>query len=81
MELGKEEDFGDEAVVSATSGISSVSPIQQELSFTSTPAEAFSNENINKTSSVQICREEMEKMLENCRNKRTQRKLPKGTDQ
>ena len=31
MELGKEEDFGDEAVVSATSGISYVSPIQQEL--------------------------------------------------
>ena len=69
MELGKEEDFGDEAVVSATSGISYVSPIQQELAFTSAPAEAFSNANINKTSSVQICREEMEKMLENCRNK------------
>ena len=31
VEFGKEEDFGDEAVASATSIISSVSPIQQNL--------------------------------------------------
>ena len=84
VELGEEEVFGDEAitVVSATSGItcsatSNVTPIQQNLRLTSTPIQPSSNESSNKRSIGQTSREKMEEMLENRRNKRVQRKLPK----
>ena len=85
MEFGEEEDFGDEAttVVSAISSItssatSSVNPIQQNLPSTSTPIQPSSSENSNKTSRGQTSREKMEEMLQNRRNKRIQRKLPKA---
>ena len=50
-ELEEEEDNGDEAstVASATSGISSVSPIQQNLLSTSTTIQQVSSETSNKT--------------------------------
>ena len=54
VELGEEEDFGDEAttVVSATSSItssatSSVTPIQQNVPSTSTPIQHYSSESRN----------------------------------
>ena len=75
VELGQEKDFGYEtiAVVTATFSISSVSHIQQNLSWTSTPIHSSSKESCNKTSRGQASREKMEKMLENCRNERIQR--------
>ena len=72
QELGEEDDFGDEAstVASATSDISSVNPIQQNLLSTSTTIQPSSSENSNKTSRGEISHEKMEEMLENHRNKR-----------
>ena len=85
VELGEEEDFGDEAptMVSASSSItssatSSVTPIQQNLPSTSTPTQPSSSESSNKTSTGQTSREKMEKMLEKRRNKKNQTKLSKA---
>ena len=79
VELGEEEDFGNEAptMVSASSSItssatSSVTPIQQNLPLTSTPIQPSSSESSNKTSRGQTSREKMEKMLKKRRNKKNQ---------
>ena len=73
VELGEGEDVGDEAIIvaSATSSISSVTPIQQNLPLTCTPIQPASSESSNKTSRGHG--EEMEEMLENRRNKRIQK--------
>ena len=62
MELGEEEDFRDEAIalVNAISGISSVTPIQKNLWFTSTPSQPLSSESSNKTLRGKTSQEEME---------------------
>ena len=85
VELGDVEDFGDEAipVISATCSItssanSSVAPIQQNLPSSSTPIQPSSSESSNKTSRGKTSGEKMERMLENYRNKRIQRKLAKA---
>ena len=71
VELWEDEDFDDEAsiVVSATSIISSVSDIKQNLSSTSTPIEPSSSESSHKTSIEPTSRDKLEKMLQNLRNK------------
>ena len=80
LELGEEKDFSNETSteVSATSSIFSVNDIQQNLPSTSTPIQPSSCECSNKTSRGQVSQEAMEGMLENCRNKRIQRKLPEA---
>ena len=52
VELGEGEDVGDEAIIvaSATSSISSVTPIQQNLPLTCTPIQPAFSESSNKTS-------------------------------
>ena len=50
--------------------------LQQNLAFTSTSVHLSSSESSNQMSRGQVSREKMEGILENCRNKRTQRKLP-----
>ena len=81
MELGEEEDVDDEAiaVVIATSSISFVTSIQQNLPWTSAPTQPSPSEISNKTSRGQTSREKMDEMLENRKNKRIQRKqLPRA---
>ena len=65
-------------MVSSTSSISSVTPIQKNISSTSTPFQPRSSEDSNKTSRGQSSREEMEEMLGNRKNKGIQRKLSKA---
>ena len=65
-------------MISATSSISSVTPIKNNLSSTSTPFQPRSSEGRNKTSRGQSSREEMEEMLGNRKNKGIQRKLSKA---
>ena len=72
VELGDVEDFGDEAipVISDTCSItssanSSVAPIQQNLSSSSTTIQPSSSESSNKTSRGKTSREKIERMLEN----------------
>ena len=50
--------------------------LQQHLAFTSTPVQLSSTENSNQMSRGQVSREKMEGILQNCRNKRNERKLP-----
>ena len=81
VELGEEEDVDDEAiaVVIATSSISFVTSIQQNLPWTSAPTQPSPSEISNKTSRGQTSREKMDEMLENRKNKRIQRKqLPRA---
>ena len=70
-------------MVSATSSItsiatSSITAIQQNLPSASTPIQPSSSESSNKTSRGQISQDKMEEMLENRRNKKIQRELPKA---
>ena len=57
---------------------SSVTPIQQNLPSTSTSIQPSSSESSNKMSRGQTSPEKMEEMLENRRNKRILKKLPKS---
>ena len=74
VELEEEEDFGNGAiiVVSATSSISSASPIKQNLPSTSTTIQPSSSESSNKTLRGQTSRGKMEGMLGSCITKRIQ---------
>lgn len=68
-------------MASATSDISSVSPIQQNLLSTSITIQPPSSESSNKTLRGETSQEKMEEMLENCGNKREkkERKVYKKT--
>ena len=57
---------------------SSVTPIQQNLPSTSTSIQPSSSESSNKMSRGQTSPEKMEEMLENRRNKKILKKLPKS---
>lgn len=50
--------------------------LQQHLAFASTPVQLSSSESSNQMSRGQVSREKMGGILQNCRNKRNQRKLP-----
>ena len=62
-------------VVIATASIFSVNLTQQNIPSISTAILTSSHKSINKMSRGQVSWEKMERMFENCRNKRIQRKL------